>query len=74
MVNKKERMIKKNGAQYQPPDEKYEIKDFKSPIKIDIDDKMQELVKAYDAIFECIEKMIAEMDYDQYAIKIGGNS
>ena len=64
----------KNGAQYQPPAEKYEIKDFKSPIKIDIDDKMQELVKAYDAIFECIEKMIAEMDYDQYAIKIGGNS
>lgn len=64
----------KNGAQYQPPDEKYEIKDFKSPIKIDIDDKMQELVKAYDAIFECIEKMIVEMDYDQYAIKIGGNS
>lgn len=63
-----------SGAQYQPPDEKYKLRDFKSLIKIDIDGKMQELAKAYDAIFECIEKMITEMDYDQYAIKFGGNS
>lgn len=60
--------------QYQPPDEKYEIKNFKSPIKIDIDAKKEELVKAHSAIYDCIEKTIANINYEQYAIKFGGNA
>lgn len=59
---------------YQPPDEKYEIKDFKSPIEIDIDDEIKELAKAHTAIYECIEKVIADIDFEQYEIKIGGTT
>lgn len=59
---------------YQPPDEKYEIKDFKSPIEIDIDDEIKELAKAHTAIYECIEKVIADINFEQYVIKIGGTT
>ena len=59
-------------SHYQEPDARYEIEDFKSPIEIDIDDKVCELVKAHTAIYECIEKVIADMNFEQYALKIGG--
>ena len=62
----------KTGVQYQEPDARYEIKDFKSPIEIDIDDKIEELVKAHTAIFECIENVLGDMNFEQYAIQIGG--
>lgn len=62
----------KIGVQYQEPDARYEIKDFKSPIEIDIDDKIEELVKAHTAIFECIENVLGDMNFEQYAIQIGG--
>lgn len=57
-----------------PPilDARYEIKDFKSPIEIDIDDKIEELVKAHTAIFECIENVLGDMNFERYAIQIGG--
>ena len=61
----------KVGPQYQEPDAKYEIKDFKSPIEIDIDDKIQELVKVHAAIHDCIEKVIADMNFERFAIKVG---
>ena len=60
----------KIGLQYQAPDAKYEIKDFKSPIEIDIDDKIPELVKVHAAIHDCIEKVIGDMNFARYAIKV----
>ncbi len=62
----------KVGAQYQEPDAKYEIKDFKSPIEIDIDDKVQELVNAHTAIYNCIENVLVDMNFEQYAIQMKG--
>ena len=64
----------KFDSPYQEPDEKYEIKDFKSPVEIDIDDKINELVKAHSAIFECIEKVLADMNFKQYAIQMEGTT
>lgn len=63
-----------NGIQYKEPDARFEIKDFKSPIEIDIDDKVQELVKTHTAIYECIENVLADMNFEQYAIPIGGTN
>lgn len=57
-------------AHCQEFDTKYEIKDFKSPIEIDVDDKIPELVKAHTAIYECIEKVISEIDFEQYVIQM----
>lgn len=70
-VNEATQVEGKIGAPYQEPDAKYEIKDFKSPIKIDIDDKAQELVNAHIAICDCIENVIADMNFEQYAIQTG---
>lgn len=62
------------GTPYQEPDAKYEVKDFKSPIEIDIDDKVQELVNAHTAIYDCVENVLADMNFEQYAIQIGGTT
>lgn len=44
----------------------YEVKDFKSPVQIDIDDSQEELVSSYCAIWECINETIEDIDYTQY--------
>ncbi|MBR7081512.1 MAG: hypothetical protein IKI49_02230 [Oscillospiraceae bacterium] len=54
------------------PDEKYRIKDFKSPVEIDIDEKLQSLVEAHAAVFQCINETIADIDYENYSVKMGG--
>lgn len=47
-------------------DEKYAIKDFKSPIEIDIDDKLQTLVDAHTAIYKSINDSITDIDYNHF--------
>lgn len=53
------------------PDNKYELKDFKSPIEIDIDEKLQALIDAHSAIFQSINETIADIDYENHSVKIG---
>ena len=59
---------------FQLPDEKYKLEDFKSPVEIDIDEKLNELVNAHNAIYECIVKVIEYMNFPQYSIGFGGNT
>lgn len=59
---------------FQLPDEKYKLEDFKSPVEIDIDEKLNELVNAHNAIYECIVKVIDYMNFPQYSIGFGGNT
>lgn len=53
-------------------DERFAIKNFKSPIEIDIDEKMVELKKVHQALYECIEKTIDEIDFNKYLLNLGG--
>lgn len=53
---------------------KREITDFESPIEVDIDKKIPVLVTAHTALYDCINAVIDEMDYKQYAIQFGGKN
>lgn len=44
----------------------FEVNDFKSPICIDIDEKQDELVSSYNAILDCINATIADINYAQF--------
>ena len=57
-----------------PPDEKYKLKDVKSPIEIDIDEKLQVLVDAHTAVFQCINNTITDIDYENHSIRMGGQN
>ena len=54
------------------PDPGCEIKDFKSPIEVDIDDKLKALVDAHAAIFKSINDTIEDIDYESNSVKFGG--
>ena len=42
--------------------------------EIDIDEKLNELVNAHNAIYECIAKVIDYINFPQYSIGFGGNT
>ena len=54
------------------PDEKYRIRDFKSPVEIDIDVQIKDLIDAYDAVFNCINETISDIDYKKHSVQVGG--
>lgn len=56
------------------PDPKFEIKEFKSPIEVDIDDKQKALVDAHAAIFKSINDTIEDIDYESNSVKFGGTN
>ena len=62
------------GATSEQLDDRFEIKNFKSPIEIDIDEKSNVLLNVHDALHECITKMIATIDFDKYTLKLGGTN
>ena len=54
------------------PDERFAIENFKSPIEIDIDEKIAVLENAHKALHECITKTIAAIDFDKSQLNFGG--
>ena len=55
-----------------PPKAEYEVKGFKSLIEIDIDEKIPELVTVHSAIFQSINEVIADIDFEKYSAWTGG--
>ena len=51
------------------PDDRFEIQNFKSPIEVDIDEKITVIEQAHCALFECISSVIEEIDFDKYQLK-----
>lgn len=45
------------------PDPRFEIKDFRSPIKVDIDKQLATLVNAHSALYQVICETIADIDF-----------
>lgn len=56
------------------PDERFAIENFKSPIEIDIDEKSQVMTNVHKALYDCITKLIAAIDFDSYQLKFGGQN
>lgn len=55
-------------------DDRFAIKNFKSPIEIDIDEKGKVMAQAHSALYECITKVIEAIDFDNYTLQFGGNN
>lgn len=55
-------------------DDRFAIKNFKSPIEIDIDEKSKVMLQAHSALYECITKIIEAIDFDKYQLQFGGNN
>ena len=47
---------------------KSQIDDFKSPIKIDIDEESKTLLQAHRALYECTTQIIEAIDIDKYSL------
>lgn len=63
-----------NGASTKPPDERFAIKNFKSPIEIDIDEKLPVLENVHQALYECITDIIGLINYDSHKLQFGGKT
>ena len=48
--------------------QRFKIENFSSSVKIDIDDEYSELKKAHIALYQCIEDVIATIDYKGHAL------
>lgn len=53
-------------------DDRFAIKNFKSPIEIDIDEKSNVMLQAHSVLYECITKIIDAIDFDKYTLQFGG--
>lgn len=53
-----------------PPDERFAIKDFKSPIEVDIDEKLPEFQEVHNALHKCLCKIVSTVDFDAHAVQI----
>ena len=54
-----------------PPEDRFAIKNFKSPIEVDIDDKLNVINDTHKALVECLSKIIENIDFDKYQIQFG---
>ncbi len=59
----------KLGDKLKLPDEQFAINDFKSPVEIDIDEKLPTLIDAHVALHKCLGEIIAAVDFDGNAVK-----
>ena len=55
-------------------EERFALKNFKSPIEIDIDEKIAVLENTHKALHECVTKIVAAIDFDKYQLSFGGIS
>lgn len=63
-----------SGVTAEQLDDRFAIKNFKSPIEIDIDEKSNVMLQVHDALYECITKTIDAIDFDKYTLQIGGTN
>lgn len=55
-----------------PPDDRFAIKNFKSPVEVDIDSKMGVIVDAHKSLVKCIKNIIDEINFDKHQLRLGG--
>lgn len=52
------------------PEDRFALKNFKSPIEVDIDEKMAVIEAAHIAIYECAKKIIESIDFKKYEFSL----
>lgn len=57
-----------NTAESSIAEKTFEIKNFKSPVEIDIDNELIKLENAHTAIYNCSKKVIEFIDYAKYSL------
>ena len=50
-------------------DKMVELDEYKSPVTVDIDNDLSKLIEAYNAIFDCINQTIGDIDYQSHSIQ-----
>ena len=60
------------GSGKAAPEDRFALKNFKSPIEVDIDEKMAVIETAHIAIYECATKIIEAIDFVKYQFSFGG--
>lgn len=63
----------KENAKQNSCDKRFAIDNFKSPIEIDIDEKITVYADVHKALHECITSIIEEIDYESHKLQLGGN-
>ena len=53
------------------PEDRFALKNFKSPIEVDIDEKMAVIETAHIAIYECATNIFEAIDFDKYQFSLG---
>lgn len=51
------------------PDERLAIDDFKSPVEVDIDEKLPVLQQAHIAIHQCLSEIVKAVDFDGHSVQ-----
>ncbi len=57
------------GDKMKLPDERFAINDFKSPVEVDIDEKLSKFRDAHIAIHQCLGEIITAVDFDGNSIQ-----
>ena len=57
-----------SGIKPEQLDDRFAIKNFKSPIEIDIDEKSNVILQTHRDLHECIMKIIDAIDFDKYTL------
>lgn len=50
------------------PEERFVISDFKSPVEVDIDEKLSKLKDTHIAIHQCLGDIVKAIDFDKYSV------
>ena len=56
------------GDKFEMPDERFAISDFKSPIEIDIDEKLPLYIVVHDALRRCLGEVVTALDFKKYSL------
>lgn len=56
------------GDKFKMPDERFAISEFKSPVEVDIDEKLPVLKKAHTVIHKCLGEIVTAIDLNRYSL------
>lgn len=61
-----------NTAESSIAEKTFEIKNFKSPVEVDIDEDITKLENAHIELCNCAKNVIGFIDYEKYSLSFGG--
>ena len=59
----------KFGDKMTLPDERFALDDFKSPVEVDIDEKLSKLKETHIAIHQCLSEIVTTIDFNKHSLQ-----